>query len=124
MPFKLLRGSTVKTARALAIKTLGLKLWHDTSRTWAEKGWKPWYAWAIRSRLCPIKTVVCIIKKHLWGILNAVLLQASNGASESMNCRSQGLNIRSRGFRNNPRYSQAISFYFGGLDLYPEGVCR
>lgn len=53
--FKILRASTLKTARAWAIKTLGMKLWHYTSRTWAEKGGKQWYAWAIRSRLAPIK---------------------------------------------------------------------
>ncbi len=122
--FKVLRASTLKTARAWAIKTLGMRLWHYTSRTWAEKRWKQWYAWAIRSRLGPIKKVARIIKKHLWGILNAVLLQASNGASESMNSRIQGIKTRSRGFRNKQRYIQAIYFHFGGLDLYPEGVCR
>ena len=122
--FKVLRASTLKTARAWAIKTLGMKLWHYTSRTWAEKGWSQWYAWAIRSRLTPIKKVARLIKKHLWGILNAILLQASNGASESMNSRIQGLKIRSRGFRNKARYIQAIYFHFGGLNLYPEGVRR
>ncbi len=122
--FKVLRASTLKTARAWAIKTLGMQLWHYVSRTWAEKGWKQWYAWAIRSRLGPIKKVARTIKKHLWGILTAVLLQASNGASESMNSRIQGIKIRSRGFRNKARYIQAIYFHFGGLDLYPEGVRR
>jgi len=122
--FKVLRASTLKTARAWAIKTLGMQLWHYASRTWAEKGWKQWYAWAIRSRLAPIKKVARTIKKHLWGILNAIVLQASNGASESMNSRIQGLKVRSRGFRNKVRYIQAIYFHFGGLDLYPEGVRR
>ena len=122
--FKVLRASTLKTARAWAIKTLGMQLWHYVSRTWAEKGWKQWYAWAIRSRLAPIKKVARTIKKHLWGILNAIVLQASNGASESMNSRIQGLKVRSRGFRNKARYIQAIYFHFGGLDLYPEGVRR
>jgi len=120
--FKVLRASTLKTARAWAIKTLGMQLWHYVSRTWAEKGWKQWYAWAIRSRLGPVKKVARTIKKHLWGILNAILLQASNGASESMNSRIQGLKSRSRGFRNKKRSIQAIYFHFGGLDLYPEGV--
>ena len=120
--FKVLRASTLKTARAWAITTLGMQLWHYTSRTWAEKGWKHWYAWAIRSRLAPIKKVARTIKKHLWGILNAIVLQANNGASESMNSRIQGIKIRSRGFRNKARYIQAIYFHFGGLDLYPEGA--
>ena len=65
--FKALRASTLQTARAWAMTTLGMQLWHDTSRTWAEKGWKQWYAWAIRSRLAPIKKVARTIKKHLGG---------------------------------------------------------
>ena len=123
--FKMLRASTLKTARAWAIKTLAMKLWHYVSRTWAEKGWGQWYAWAIRSRLAsPIKKVVRIIKKHLWGILNAIVLQASNGASESMNSRIQGIKIRSRSFRNKAQFIQAIYFHFGGPDLYPDSVRR
>ena len=62
---KVLRAHTLKTARAWTIKTLDMRLWHYASRTWPEKGWTQWYAWAIRSRLAPIKTVERIIKKHL-----------------------------------------------------------
>lgn len=122
--FKVLRESTLKTARAWAIRTLAMKLWDYVSRTWAEKGWKQWYAWAIRSRLEPIKKVAKIIKKHLWGILNAIILKANNGASESINSRIKMIKIRSRGFRNKKRYIQAIYFHLGGLNLYPEGVSR
>ncbi len=122
--FKVLRESTLKTARAWAIKDLAMKLWHYISRTWAEKGWQQWYSWAIRSRLEPIKKVAKIIKEHLWGILNAIILKASNGASESINSRIKMIKIRSRGFRNKSRYKNAIYFHLGGLNLYPEGVVR
>lgn len=70
--FKVLRESTLKTARAWAIRTLAMTLWDYVSRTWAEKRWRQWYAWAIRSRLEPIKKVAKLIKKHLWGIINAI----------------------------------------------------
>jgi len=53
-PFTILQANTLKTAQAGAIKRLGVKLWHDTSRTRAEKGWNQWYALAICSRLAPI----------------------------------------------------------------------
>ncbi len=120
--FKVLRESTLKTARAWAIKDLAMKLWHYISRTWAEKGWQQWYSWAIRSRLEPIKKVAKTIKEHLWGILNAIILKASNGASESINSRIKTIKIRSCGFRNKSRYKNAIYFHLGGLNLYPEGV--
>lgn len=122
--FKALRESTLKTARAWAIKTLAMTLWGYNSRTWAKKGWGKWYSWAIRSRLEPIKKVAKIIKKHLWGLLNAILLKVSNGGAESINSRIKTIKIRARGFRNKERYINAIYFHLGGLDLYPGGVYR
>ena len=64
--FKALRDSTLKTARAWAIKEFAMSLWHYDSKTWAHKGWKRWLSWAIRSRLEPIKKVAKTIKEHLW----------------------------------------------------------
>jgi len=122
--FKVLRESTLKTARAWAIRDLAMKLWHYISRTWAKKGWQQWYSWAIRSRLEPTRKVAKTIKEHLWGILNAIFLKASNGASESINSRIKMVEIRSRGFQNKLRYKNAIYFHLSGLDLYPEGVVR
>jgi len=122
--FKLLRESTLKTARAWAIKDLAMQLWHYVSRTWAEKGWKQWLSWACRCRLEPIKKVAKIIKEHLWGILNAIILKVTNGPSESINSRIKMIKIRARGFRNKARYRNAIYFHLGELDLYPEGVNR
>lgn len=122
--FKLLRQSTLKTARAWAIKNMAMHLWSYVSRTWAEKGWKQWLSWACRCRLEPIKKVAKIIKKHLWGILNAIILSVTNGPSESINSRIKMIKIRARGFRNKARYRNAIYFHLGGLDLYPRGVSR
>ncbi len=67
---------------------------------------------------CQYKT----IKKHLWGILNAVILKVSNGLAEGLNSRIKMIKVRSRGFRNKERFANAIYFYLGGLDLYPEAI--
>lgn len=117
-----LRESSLKTARAWAIKEFGMSLWHYVSRTWAEKGWKRWYSWAIRSRLESVKRVARMVNKHLWGILNAIILHASNGPAESINSKIKMIKVRSRAFRNKGRFKNAIYFHLGGLDLYPEGV--
>lgn len=122
--FKALRESTLKTARAWAIKELAMSLWHYVSKTWARKAWKQWLSWAVRSRLNPIKAVAKTIKEHLWGILNAVVLKVSNGPAEGLNSRIKMIKVRSRGFRNKERFANAIYFHLGGLDLYPEGVVR
>ncbi len=122
--FKALRDSTLKTARAWAIKEFAMSLWHYASKTWARKGWERWLSWAVRSRLDPIKKVARTIKEHLWGILNAVVLKVSNGPAESLNSRIKMIKVRSRGFRNKKRFANAIYFHLGGLNLYPEGVAR
>jgi transposase len=122
--FKSLRDSTLKTARAWAIKELAMSLWQYVSKTWAEKGWKRWLSWAVRCRLDPIKEVAKTIKAHLWGILNAVVLKVSNGPAEGLNSRIKMIKVRSRGFRNKERFANAIYFHLGGLNLYPEGVVR
>jgi len=120
--FKALRDSTLKTARAWAIKELAMSLWHYVSKTWARKGWEQWLSWAVRSRLGPIKEVARTIKEHLWGILNAIVLKVSNGPAEGLNSRIKMIKIRSRGFRNKDRFANAIYFHLGGLNLYPEGI--
>ena len=122
--FKSLRDSTLKTARAWAIKELAMSLWHYVSKTWARKGWEQWLCWAGRSRLEPIKEVARTIKEHLWGILNAVVLKVSNGPAEGLNSRIKMIKVRSRGFRNKERFANAIYFHLGGLNLYPEALVR
>ncbi len=122
--FQQLRTSTLKTARAWAIKEMALQLWHYVHRTWARKGWERWLSWAMRCRLEPVKAAARTIKTHLWGILNAIILKVSNGPAEGINSRIKTIKVRSRGFRNKRRFANAIYFHLGGLDLYPESVRR
>ena len=122
--FKQLRTSTLKTARAWAIKQTAMQLWHYVSRTWAYKGWKRWLSWAVRCRLEPMKKAAQTIKNHLWGIINAIILKVSNGPAEGLNSRIKTIKVRSRGFRNQQRFANAIYFHLGGLDLHPETARR
>lgn len=122
--FQQLRTSSLKTARAWAIKDMAMNLWHYVHRTWARKGWKRWLSWAMRCRLEPVKAAAKTIKNHLWGILNAIILKVSNGPAEGINSRIKTIKVRSRGFRNKRRFANAIYFHLGGLDLYPEAIRR
>jgi len=117
--FEQLRHSTLKTARAWAIKEHAMCLWHYRGRTWALKQWSALLSWAIRSRLDPVKKVARTIKTHLWGIINAIVLNKSNAAAESVNSRIQRVKARACGFRNRKRFRTAILFHLGQLDLYP-----
>ncbi len=117
---KSLRNVALKTARAWAIKEMAAQLWHYVSRSWAEKGWKRLLKWMFRSRLKPMVKVARTIRRHLWGIINAIVLRVSNSKAESMNSRIQKIKARSHGFRNRERFRNAIYFHLGGLDLYPK----
>lgn len=119
-----LRTTCLRTARAWAIKELAANLWHYRTRGWARRAWMRWYSWAIRSRLEPVKRVARMIKRHLGGILNAVVSGVTNARSEAVNARIQTIKRTACGFRNPERFRAAILFHLGGLDLYPAGVIR
>jgi transposase len=120
--FRPMRESTLKTARAWAIKELAMTLWDYRRRGWAEKAWQAWLAWALRCRLAPMRKVAETVRKYLWGILNAILARATNALGEGMNSRIQTLKRRACGYRNRARFRNAIYFHLGGLNLYPLGV--
>ena len=120
--FSALRQSSLKTARAWAIKEFASRLWEYRSRTWAYKGWKRLINWMARSRLKPMQQTAKTLRKHLWGILNAVILGVNNSHAESMNSRIKTVKTRARGFRNKQRFRNAIYFHLGGLQLYPASI--
>lgn len=120
--FAVLRKSNLKTARAWAIKELAMDLWGYKVRGWAEKGWLAWYGWAIRSKLDPIKRVAKMIKNHLWGIINAIVLNANNGHAESMNSKVQKIKRMACGFRCKERFKNALYFHLGDLELAPATI--
>ena len=51
------------------------------------------------------------------GIINAIVLKATNAMGESMNAKIQA---QTCGYRNRQRFRDAIMFHLGGLDLYPQ----
>lgn len=108
-----------RTARAWALKEHAMCLWGYASRGWAGKAWAAWISWAMRSRLEPIKRVARMVKANLGGILNAIVLRATNAGAESINAKIQRIKRMACGFRNRERFRNAIYFHLGGLDLYP-----
>jgi transposase len=117
--FRELRDSALATAAAWAVKEYAMCLWSYLSRTWAEKAWRTWIAWAKRKEIAPMTKVAEMIEKHLWGIINAIVLKRTNAHAESANARIQKVKSRACGFRNRDRFRTAIMFHCGQLDLYP-----
>ena len=99
-----------------------MSLWGYKTRTWARKAWKQCLHWAKLTDLGPVISVAQTLERHLEGILNAIVLQATNALAEGINSRIQRIKKMACGFRNRERFRQAILFHLGGLDLYPASV--
>jgi len=120
--FMVLTRKSLKTARAWAIKETASQLWDYTYRGPAEKAWLNLISWTVRCRLEPVKKVGRMIKRYLWGIINAIMFKTSNAIAESKNARIQRVKKMACGFRNRERFRMAILFHLGGLDMMPKMV--
>ncbi len=117
--FAALQRSGLRVARAWAIKQMAATLWGYQVRGWAERRWKEWYGWAIRSRLEPMKRVARMVKGHWDGVINAATSEVTNARAEAINSRIQWIKKMACGFRSRKRFREAIYFHLGGLDLAP-----
>ena len=117
--FEGLKCSDLKVSRAWAIKELFRSFWSYTYAGWAKHHFKKWYAWAIRSRLEPIKEKARMIKKHLPNILTYFKHRISNAVAEGLNSKIQTIKANARGYRSFEGFRNSILFYCGGLDMQP-----
>lgn len=117
--FSDLKCSELKVARAWAIKESFRDFWAYSVAGWAQRHFDNWYAWAIRSRLAPIKEKAKMLKKHLPNILTYFKHPISNAASEGMNSKIQTVKANARGYRSFTGFRNSILFYCGGLSMAP-----
>lgn len=117
--FRQLRQSSLKSARAWALKEAFRHIWDYQSIPAARAFFERWQAWAIRSRLRPMIHVAGIIRRHLENILNYLVHRITNAVTEGLNAKIQWIKYSSRGFRDRERFKLAIYFHCGGLDLDP-----
>ena len=113
-----LRASNLKAARAWAIKEELRELWSRESLDEALTLWRRWDAWAMRSRLEPVKRVARMVKRHLGGILNYYVHRVTNALAESTNGTIEWIKRTARGYRNRENFKTAILFHCGGLKLH------
>lgn len=117
--FGKLKRSSLKSARAWALKDSFRKLWEYRSVPAARAFIKRWLAWAKRSRLPAMIYFAGIIERRLENILTYLTHRITNAVSEGLNAKIQWIKYASRGFRNRERFKLAILFHLGGLDLEP-----
>jgi len=117
--FAALRTTTLKTARAWAIKEMLRDLWNCPSHEHAEAFHQRWRAWATRCRLAPVRKGAAMVQSHLHNILTYYTHRITNAVSEGLNSAIQTIKKRAGGYRNVENFKTAIYFHCGGLDLYP-----
>jgi transposase len=114
-----LRTSTLKVARAWAIKEAAATLWDYRYIGAARTFFRRWYFWATHSRLKPMIEKARMLKTHLPNVLTYLTHRITNATSEGLNSKIQWVRYTARGFRNRENFKTAIYFHCGGLDLYP-----
>jgi transposase len=119
LAFAKLRSSSIKTARAWALKESLRELWKQRSRAAGERWYDEWYSWAVRSRLTPVKKVAAMVKRHLPNVLTYFKHRITNAGSEAINSVIQMLKKRAFGYRSFRNFRTVVLFRCGGLDLYP-----
>ena len=117
--FLRLTRMNLKTARAWRIKEAAGMLWSYRYRGVAERNWKRLLGWISRCRLEPVVKVGRMVRRYLWGIINAIILRVTNASAESINAKIQKIKAMACGFRNRARFRTAILFHKGGLSLLP-----
>jgi transposase len=117
---RFVRTTKLKTGRAWSLKEMLMTVWDYVYPGAAERHFEAWYAWAIRSRLAPIKRLARMLRRHWRNIKTYFTARITNAGAESMNSKIQRIKVLARGFRNRERFKQAIYFHLGGLTLYPE----
>jgi len=117
--FARLRASTLKSARAWALKEAIRRLWEFRSIPRARAFFARWYGWACRSRLAPMRYLAKTLRRHLENILTYLTHRITNAVTEGLNAKIQWIKYSSRGFRDRERFKLAIYFHCGGLDLEP-----
>jgi len=113
------RRSGLKTSRAWALKEEFMRFWNYRYRGAADRHFLTWYAWAIRSRLEPVKRVARMVQRYYENIATYFKHPITNAATEGLNAAIQRAKSMARGFRNPKRFQMAIYFHCGDLDLYP-----
>jgi transposase len=117
--FGALRDTTLKTARAWAIKEQLRDLWDQPSLELGKAWWRQWYGWASRSRLEPVKRVARMIKDHLPNVLTYFTHRITSATNEAINGVIKALSKRAFGYRSFTNFRTAILFHCGKLQLNP-----
>jgi transposase len=90
------------------------ELWGYTYRGAAERAWREWYGWAIRSRIPALVSFARKLKRKLPGILAHCRYPLHTGILEGINNKIKVLKRMAYGFRNDSYFFLKIRAAFPG----------
>lgn len=117
--FDAIQKRGLKTARAWMLKEQFRWFWRYVYASSAADFFDRWHAWAIRSRLTPMKKVAKMLKRHRKNLLSYFRHRITNATAEGYNSVIQALRYAARGFRSFANYRSRILFFCGKLELKP-----
>lgn len=120
--FRHLYQANLKTARAWSLKESFAQFWGYRYEKSAASYFDAWSTRAMRSRIGPLKKVVCMLRRHRAGLLNYTRHRITNAAAEGFNSIIQTIKANARGFRSFENFRIRILFFCGKLDLQPVNV--
>jgi transposase len=113
-----LRYENLKTAKVYQMKMTFQDIYRNIAEPEAaEEAIKKWLAWAVCSRLQPIKKFAQMVKIHFQGIMRYFTTGLTSGTMEGINSRIQGIKRRARGFRNIDNFIAMIYLDTAGLKM-------
>lgn len=119
MRFDKLENAEYQVSQAWKVKELFRDLlrlhYHGDMEAYGMLG--DWMADALWYNIGEINDVVFMFKRHLKGIISAMVTGANNGKAERTNGSIQEIKTIGRGYGTAERYRIAILFFYGGLDM-------
>jgi len=119
--FKRVSQLNLVTAQAWQIKENFKALYHQNSPIEGYHYFCQWFEDVASKGITACEKVAQMCKTHLMGILNYINYPITNSRAEQVNSKIQQVKSISKGYRNFGNFRTAILFYFGKLDLYPQG---
>ena len=119
MRFDKLENAEYQVSQAWKVKELFRDLlrlhYHGDMEAYGMLG--DWMADALHYNIGEINDVVFMFKRHLKGIISAMVTGTNNGKAERTNGSIQEVKTIGRGYGTAERYRIAILFFHGGLDM-------
>lgn len=119
MRFDKLENAEYQVSQAWKVKELFRDLlrlhYHGDMEAYGMLG--DWMADALQYNIGEINEVVFMFKRHLKGIISAMVTGANNGKAERTNGSIQEIKTIGTGYGTAERYRIAILFFYGGLDM-------